>query len=90
MVSLAMPLLRAAVASSILLLSSQAGYAPKDAPRLPEGFCPKGTGTVTDTTGECMCHWQHRDGCVGSKCQYEMGLSWYHYSCEDCKCVAKP
>lgn len=51
MVSLAMRLLRAAVASSTLLLSSQAGYAPKDAPRLPEGFCPMGTGTVTDTTG---------------------------------------
>lgn len=39
---------------------------------------------------ECMCHWQHKDGCVGSKCQYQMGLSWYHYSCKDCRCVQEP
>ena len=44
----------------------------------------------SDLSKECMCHWQHMDGCVGSKCQYEMGLSWYHYSCVDCKCVAEP
>ena len=37
-----------------------------------------------------MCHWQHKDGCVGSKCQYQMGLSFYHYSCKDCKCVKEP
>lgn len=28
-----------------------AGYAPSEKPKLPEGFCPKSTGTVTDTTG---------------------------------------
>ena len=39
---------------------------------------------------ECMCKWEHKDGCVGSKCEYQMGLSWYHYSCEDCRCVAEP
>jgi hypothetical protein len=34
----------------------QAGYAPREKPKLPEGFCPKSTGTVTDTTGgECRC-----------------------------------
>uniref|UniRef100_A0A7S0UMR5 Uncharacterized protein n=1 Tax=Pseudo-nitzschia delicatissima TaxID=44447 RepID=A0A7S0UMR5_9STRA len=64
------------------------GYAPNKSPKLPEGFCEH--GDVTATTGECMCHWQHKDGCVGSKCQYQMGLSFYHYSCEDCKCVKEP
>eukprot|EP00531_Pseudo-nitzschia_arenysensis_P005858 CAMPEP_0116141712 /NCGR_PEP_ID=MMETSP0329-20121206/14524_1 /TAXON_ID=697910 /ORGANISM="Pseudo-nitzschia arenysensis, Strain B593" /LENGTH=89 /DNA_ID=CAMNT_0003636905 /DNA_START=174 /DNA_END=443 /DNA_ORIENTATION=+ len=64
------------------------GYAPNKAPKLPEGFCEH--GDVTATTGECMCHWQHKDGCVGSKCQYQMGLSFYHHSCEDCKCVKEP
>jgi hypothetical protein len=39
---------------------------------------------------ECMCHWQHKDGCKGSGCEYQMGLSWYHYTCKDCKCVPEP
>lgn len=30
-----------------LLVSCRAGYAPKDAPKLPEGFCPSDTGDVT-------------------------------------------
>jgi len=34
------------------------GYAPKKGPKLPEGFCKH--GDITDTTGECMCHWQHK------------------------------
>ncbi|GAX14466.1 hypothetical protein FisN_11Hh073 [Fistulifera solaris] len=67
-----------------------AGMAPKDAPQLPAGFCPKATGTITATTGECICRWEHRDACVGSGCMYQMGLSWYHYSCTDCKCIAEP
>jgi hypothetical protein len=51
-------------------------------------FCKH--GDVTATTGECMCHWQHKGGCVGSGCQYQMGLSFYHYSCKDCQCVPEP
>jgi hypothetical protein len=31
--------------------AAQGGYAPKESPKLPEGFCPKETGTVTATTG---------------------------------------
>mmetsp|Transcript_28004 Transcript_28004/g.51654 ORF Transcript_28004/g.51654 Transcript_28004/m.51654 type:complete len:92 (-) Transcript_28004:277-552(-) len=73
-----------------ILACAQAGYAPKDAPKLPAGFCPSATGMATSTTGECMCNWQHKDGCVGSKCEFQMGLSWYHYSCDDCNCVAEP
>ena len=69
---------------------AEAGRAPNSAPKLPEGFCPEETGTVTATTGECMCNWQHKDGCKGSGCKYEMGLSWYHYTCKDCACVAEP
>ncbi|KAG7374585.1 hypothetical protein IV203_013680 [Nitzschia inconspicua] len=65
-----------------------AGYAPNDAPKLPEGFCKH--GDITATTGECMCHWQHKDGCKGAGCQYQMGLSFYHYSCNDCECVPEP
>ena len=34
------------------------GYAPKKGPKLPPGFCQH--GDITDTTGECMCHWQHK------------------------------
>jgi len=72
------------------LVQVESGYAPSTAPKLPKGFCPKETGDLTATTGECMCHWQHKDGCVGSKCQFQMGLSWYHYTCEDCRCVKEP
>ena len=64
--------------------------APKNAPDLPENFCPKATGVATATTGECMCNWQDERGCTGSGCKYEMGLSWYHYTCEDCECVPEP
>ena len=35
-------------------------------------------------------HWQDERGCKGSGCKYEMGLSWYHYTCEDCECVPEP
>ena len=37
-----------------------------------------------------MCHWQHKDGCVGTGCQYQMGLAFYHYTCKDCQCVPEP
>ena len=30
---------------------AQGGYAPKESPKLPDGFCPKETGTATATTG---------------------------------------
>ncbi|KAL7481092.1 hypothetical protein ACHAW6_006776, partial [Cyclotella cf. meneghiniana] len=45
------------------LRRGECGYAPDKSPELPDGFCPKETGTVTATTGECMCNWQHKDGC---------------------------
>ena len=98
-----------------MICNVQGGYAPRESPKLPDGFCPKETGTITETTGgkeelrshllcvcsslmlisnifflECMCDWQHKDGCVGSKCQYQYGLAFYHFSCSDCKCVKKP
>jgi len=31
-----------------------------------------------------------QDGCTGTACEYQMGLSFYHYSCKDCKCVKEP
>ena len=84
------------IAASLLIVvgcaipSANAGMAPKNAPDLPPDFCPKATGVATATTGECMCNWQDERGCKGSGCKYEMGLSWYHYTCEDCECVAEP
>jgi len=30
---------------------AKGGYAPKESPKLPDGFCPKETGTATATTG---------------------------------------
>jgi len=77
----------------VLLLApptTLAGRAASKAPKLPEGFCPKTTGVITRTTGECMCNYQHKDGCRGSGCKYEYGLSWYHYSCKDCECIPEP
>ena len=52
-------------------------------------------GTPTRTTGECMCRWSNREACVGpsaapTQCNYEYGLSWHHYTCEDCHCAPKP
>jgi hypothetical protein len=34
-----------------------------------------------------MCKNEGKEACQGSKCQYAYGTSFYHYSCEDCKCV---
>ena len=78
------------LAASCAVTPVRAGMAPKNAPDLPENFCPKATGVATATTGECMCNWQDERGCTGSGCKYEMGLSWYHYTCEDCECVPEP
>mmetsp|Transcript_3820 Transcript_3820/g.5201 ORF Transcript_3820/g.5201 Transcript_3820/m.5201 type:complete len:114 (+) Transcript_3820:151-492(+) len=74
----------------LIIPDTSAGMAPSNKPKLPDGFCRKETGVITDTTGECMCNWQHKNGCKGSACQYEYGLSWYHYSCKDCECVSEP
>ncbi|KAL7570243.1 hypothetical protein ACA910_020667 [Epithemia clementina (nom. ined.)] len=78
------------IAILALLTDANGSYAPKTAPDLPPNFCPKETGDVTATTGECMCHWQDRRGCRGSGCRFEMGLAFYHFSCKDCQCVAEP
>ena len=54
---------RSILAVAVLVALSRpiaAGYAPDKAPKLPDGFCPKETGTATATTGECMCNWQHK------------------------------
>lgn len=29
----------------------RAGFAPMEAPKLPAGFCPRETGSITETTG---------------------------------------
>jgi len=79
---------RLMMAAFFLFAIVLSGRAPNRGPKLPEGFCEY--GDVTATTGECMCHWQHKDGCVGSGCEYQMGLSFYHYSCKDCRCVKEP
>jgi len=81
-------LFTAFIAFGISIVSG--GRAPTKKPNLPDGFCPPSTGVATATTGECMCNWQHKDGCKGSACSYEMGLSWYHYTCKDCGCVNEP
>mmetsp|Transcript_31262 Transcript_31262/g.30114 ORF Transcript_31262/g.30114 Transcript_31262/m.30114 type:complete len:88 (-) Transcript_31262:188-451(-) len=70
--------------------SVDAGKAPNLSPELPDGFCPKSTGDITATTGECMCSWQAKEGCQGSGCEYAYGLSWYHHSCKDCRCMPEP
>mmetsp|Transcript_1910 Transcript_1910/g.4030 ORF Transcript_1910/g.4030 Transcript_1910/m.4030 type:complete len:90 (+) Transcript_1910:78-347(+) len=73
----------------LLTPPAHSGYAPSQVPDLPDDFCPKKLGTATATTGECMCHWQDKRGCKGSGCKFEMGLTWYHYTCKDCTCVAE-
>ena len=47
-------------------------------------------GTPTRTTGECMCRWSDKNACQGSKCQFEFGLAWHHFTCLDCACQPKP
>jgi len=39
------------IALLAMIADVQGGYAPKESPKLPDGFCPKETGTVTATTG---------------------------------------
>ena len=34
-----------------MICNVQGGYAPRESPKLPDGFCPKETGTITETTG---------------------------------------
>lgn len=70
---------------------TEGGRAPDKKPGdLPKDFCPRNTGIMTATTGECMCKWQDKNGCEGSGCQFAYGLSFYHYSCTDCRCVPEP
>ena len=33
------------------------GYAPATGPKLPEGWCGEKEGTLTRSTGECMCRY---------------------------------
>ena len=35
----------------LFLPAIQSGYAPQNAPELPDGFCPPDTGDITATTG---------------------------------------
>lgn len=42
---------------AIIIGVAQGGYAPKESPKLPDGFCPKETGTVTATTGGTHSTW---------------------------------
>lgn len=47
------PAMRSLLLALLALLASpaRAGYAPRDAPDLPEGWCPPETGAATATTG---------------------------------------
>lgn len=40
----------------LIIGGGSAGYAPMEAPKLPPGFCPRETGSITETTGgEELC-----------------------------------
>jgi len=50
----------------------------------PDGWCDPHQGTVTRTTGECVC----KNECEGLGCQRAQGIIWFAYaSCPSCKCV---
>ena len=83
----------AQVARALLLLllpaSTRGERAPDVAPVITrKDWCVH--GTPTRTTGECMCRWSNKDACVGPACRYEYGLSWHHFTCEECHCQPKP
>ncbi|GMI30590.1 hypothetical protein TeGR_g2132 [Tetraparma gracilis] len=81
------PLLLLLFLFSLLALAS-AGYAPPKAPSdMPPDFCTDGKGSLTKTTGECMCKTEGVEGCKGSDCQCQYGLCWCHYKKKDCACV---
>lgn len=65
-----------------------AGYAPSEGPKLPAGWCAEKEGTLTRSTGECMC----RYGCEGRGCQSGQGMIWYAFKeCKSgCRCTPKP
>lgn len=68
---------------------SCANRAPNEPPKIDrKDWCIH--GTPTRTTGECMCKWSHKDACSGPVCNYEYGLSWHHFTCQDCHCNPKP
>jgi hypothetical protein len=71
-----------------LLGRGLAGYAPATGPKLPEGWCGEKEGTLTRSTGECMC----RYGCEGPGCHSGQGMIWYAYKdCKTgCRCSPRP
>ena len=82
-----MGFLRATLCVSILHAVA-AGYAPSTPPKLPKSFCSEREGTVTASTGECMCRYK----CEGAKCQSGQGMVWYAVKdCPTgCKCAPHP
>ena len=73
----------------LLIPVANANRAPDVAPVITrKDWCVH--GTPTRTTGECMCRWSNKDACQGPAYRYEYGLSWHHFTCEDCHCQPKP
>lgn len=52
-----------------------AGRAPDKSPEIPDGFCEKPWGTMTRSTGECMCH--PKATCEGRNCESGQGMIWW-------------
>ena len=73
----------------LLLHQTAAGHAPNSAPAdMPVDFCSDGKGTLTRTTGECMCKQEGKEGCKGAGCECQYGMCWCHYkSKKDCACL---
>ena len=57
-----------------LLSAVLGGRAPDKSPEVPDDFCDKKWGTMTRSTGECMCHPKAK--CEGKNCESGQGMIW--------------
>jgi len=79
------------------IMTAAGQHAPDAAPEVKrEGnWCQN--GSMTRTTGECICsshmgfyckeNGEMKQSADGKKCQSGYGISFFHWSCMDCDCV---
>jgi len=79
---------------SLVLASVQAQHAPDAAPDIKRDANWCQNGSLTRTTGECICSSHMGFYCKEERakdsdkgCQSGYGISFFHWSCMDCACL---
>lgn len=81
----------------LINVQSQEKHAPDTAPKIDrtEGWCT--SGSLTRTTGECICsshlgfyckeNGELQQRADGKGCQSGYGISFFHWTCKECECI---